>query len=795
MHRQRFPDRATHSQGSTESLAVQRRGPGKRTLTEDLAVQQREPGGAALAAPPDQVQGAAARGLATPAARLPFADTIQRAFGRHDLSSVKAHAGPDAAASAGEMGAQAYATGDHVVLGKGADLFTVAHEAAHVVQQRQGVHLKGGVGEDGDAYEQHANAVAEAVVSGQSAEGLLDSGADGGSSAPELEDDADDGELDVPDEVLADEGWSELAPALDDAVDAAPGADRIDPAQLEQRVGRAPRPAPADLKRLDLKPVIARGVELLGGGPGREIDDDPAAAPARATPGGIQMERGRRDRGTLTSNRAQHRYQQGQRKQQARRQKTKGGRARRREEERRERRNARTRHAAKVNWTGVLLLMLVLGASAIELDNTISRGRPPQRGPEPKDPEPSPRSQGNTTGSTGGSPVSSPTVPSESVTVGGGGTELARLPTSEIASRLNASNPTLFKMVSKRWNGTVFDIESGFKVKSNVETTSLQMFLDKCRDDECRALVKAYYLKNGIDNTLVKIWSDGHELAIIGENHEDESSQLIKTHLACGFTPGQRYIHFEEGITRNLAKEQSSVEQRCQTTDGPNTPQRVVRGVESELQLSLAAAASTHDEFANGRATLDSREPEMVRAVLMNDVMKPHLVGLLSSLPGGVGDLLRTLLKGDSPPEYVQSDWVDLTGAMTRVLVKDAEAAKMDVGVVKTFLDKPTDRARSKQLSDEVIVGARNVQWSKVIEGSMKELEGVKAVVVLGDKHATGLAKLLGKELAENVSPGLSDGATPPSGESEKPSGESEKPSGESDKPSGGTGHQGKDEL
>src|SRR5262249_38744849 len=78
------------------------------------------------------------------------------------------------AAAAGAMGARAYAAGNHVVLGGDADLFTVAHEAAHVVQQRGGVQLKGGVGVLGDVYERHADQVAERVVTGQSAEALLD---------------------------------------------------------------------------------------------------------------------------------------------------------------------------------------------------------------------------------------------------------------------------------------------------------------------------------------------------------------------------------------------------------------------------------------------------------------------------------------------------------------------------------------------------------------------------------------------------------------------------------------------
>lgn len=109
--------------------------------------------------------------------------TIQQLFGRHDISSVQAHTGPEAAASAQAMGAQAYATGDRVVLGPQADLHTVAHEAAHVVQQRGGVQLKGGVGQVGDRYEQHADAVADAVVQGKSAEGLLDQMAPGAGGA------------------------------------------------------------------------------------------------------------------------------------------------------------------------------------------------------------------------------------------------------------------------------------------------------------------------------------------------------------------------------------------------------------------------------------------------------------------------------------------------------------------------------------------------------------------------------------------------------------------------------------
>lgn len=131
---------------------------------------------------PSAIQAAAARGVATTSSQLPYLDTIQRAFGRHDVSGVQAHMGAEAAASARAIGAQAYATGNHVVLGAAADLHTVAHEAAHVVQQRGRVQLKGGVGEPGDEYESHADRVADKVDRGESVEALLDEKAPGAES-------------------------------------------------------------------------------------------------------------------------------------------------------------------------------------------------------------------------------------------------------------------------------------------------------------------------------------------------------------------------------------------------------------------------------------------------------------------------------------------------------------------------------------------------------------------------------------------------------------------------------------
>ena len=182
--------RQSTSAGTQSAVPAVQQSPGKRTLVEqEFAAIQRRGGAPAPGAPGGPagdagVQAAAAHGTATPSSTLPHIDTIQRSFGRHDVSGVQAHTGPAAAASARDMGAEAYASGNHVVLGdRGGDLHTVAHEAAHVVQQRGGVQLKGGVGAEGDHYERHADVVADHVVQGKSAEGLLDAYADAGSAA------------------------------------------------------------------------------------------------------------------------------------------------------------------------------------------------------------------------------------------------------------------------------------------------------------------------------------------------------------------------------------------------------------------------------------------------------------------------------------------------------------------------------------------------------------------------------------------------------------------------------------
>src|SRR5262249_7384479 len=61
---------------------------------------------------------------------LPYAERIQRSFGRHDVSGVVAHTGSAAATAAHAMGASAFTAGEHVAFAGHPNLHTAAHEAA-----------------------------------------------------------------------------------------------------------------------------------------------------------------------------------------------------------------------------------------------------------------------------------------------------------------------------------------------------------------------------------------------------------------------------------------------------------------------------------------------------------------------------------------------------------------------------------------------------------------------------------------------------------------------------------------
>lgn len=105
---------------------------------------------------------------------FPHREKIQASFGTHDISGLRASVGGPAREANQLLGSDAFAVGDRAGFAAAPDLHTAAHEAAHNVQQRGGVSLAGGVGRAGDAYESHADQVADRVVRGESAQEMLD---------------------------------------------------------------------------------------------------------------------------------------------------------------------------------------------------------------------------------------------------------------------------------------------------------------------------------------------------------------------------------------------------------------------------------------------------------------------------------------------------------------------------------------------------------------------------------------------------------------------------------------------
>jgi len=185
-HGDRGRDRPDSYSYSSSSVGPRAADPavGKTTLIQQFAVPTRATERAPQAT---DTHAAAAHGVSGASGALPHLDAVQASFGKHDVSGVQAHTDADAGEGARAMGAEAFATGNHVAFAGAPDLHTAAHEAAHVVQQRGGVQLKGGVGAVGDAYEQHADAVADRVVQGKSAEDLLDQHAGQQAAGPRIE--------------------------------------------------------------------------------------------------------------------------------------------------------------------------------------------------------------------------------------------------------------------------------------------------------------------------------------------------------------------------------------------------------------------------------------------------------------------------------------------------------------------------------------------------------------------------------------------------------------------------------
>ncbi|MFF7969413.1 DUF4157 domain-containing protein [Streptomyces sp. NPDC007903] len=100
-----------------------------------------------------------------------------------DFSDVRIHTDAAARASVAEVGARAYTSGSHVVIGDGGgDKHTLAHELTHVIQQRQGpvAGTDNGdglsVSDPGDRFEREAEANARRAMNGPPVARTVDAG-------------------------------------------------------------------------------------------------------------------------------------------------------------------------------------------------------------------------------------------------------------------------------------------------------------------------------------------------------------------------------------------------------------------------------------------------------------------------------------------------------------------------------------------------------------------------------------------------------------------------------------------
>ena len=97
-----------------------------------------------------------------------------------DLGEVRIHSDDVAAHMAGRLAAHAFTSGDDVYFNAGQyrpgtveGRYLLAHELAHVAQQRSGIRPDGATGHVGDTHERNADQVAARVSRGGSAAGLL----------------------------------------------------------------------------------------------------------------------------------------------------------------------------------------------------------------------------------------------------------------------------------------------------------------------------------------------------------------------------------------------------------------------------------------------------------------------------------------------------------------------------------------------------------------------------------------------------------------------------------------------
>lgn len=175
------------------------RGIGNRAVVETLRrsghaeAQERESDGGTPEALPSAVQRSTVHKVLNSGGR-PLDDSTRTSMEARlgaDLSDVRVHDDSAARASATELGARAYTSGSHVVIGSGgADRLTLAHELTHVLQQRSGpvAGTDNGAGlsvsDPSDRFEREAESNARRVMAGPAPDLATEGGETAGHPQP-----------------------------------------------------------------------------------------------------------------------------------------------------------------------------------------------------------------------------------------------------------------------------------------------------------------------------------------------------------------------------------------------------------------------------------------------------------------------------------------------------------------------------------------------------------------------------------------------------------------------------------
>lgn len=127
------------------------------------AIQGRDTSGNDSSKPPTLVDAIARWGVQGPSDSVPYQSQLEGHVDQETLSTVEVHTDQRARQATRKLGARAYTVGNQIAFRSTPDPETVAHEVAHVVQQRSGGRPEGGVGRRGDRFERAADRFAAEV--------------------------------------------------------------------------------------------------------------------------------------------------------------------------------------------------------------------------------------------------------------------------------------------------------------------------------------------------------------------------------------------------------------------------------------------------------------------------------------------------------------------------------------------------------------------------------------------------------------------------------------------------------